>query len=129
MPSNDEYLACRTYGHAWDDFDDVTWPIPAGADSITLRCTRCFSVRRFIIDRYGEVIARRYRYARGYQYARADDRPTKAQFRLWYIQGRRGSLSAVGSARKRTAPKPRQANVTSLQDHVAKAARKAVASR
>lgn len=53
------FIRCRTYGHSWDEFR------PMGATreaNLTLRCTRCMTVRYDIIDdATGDVVKRRLR--------------------------------------------------------------------
>lgn len=75
-----EFVTCRTFGHAWDSIP-VTEPDPDGPQ-FWLRCTRCTTLRRDVIDqRYGSLIRRKYDYPDDYQ-MKGEDVPTRDDFRL-----------------------------------------------
>lgn len=82
------HFRCRTYGHAWFEYDSSTWHATLGVP-VTLRCERCGSERRDQVSRVtGDLVARSYSYAPGYQWHRDNDeqvRPTTAQFRLMVL--------------------------------------------
>jgi hypothetical protein len=78
------YLDCRTFGHAWDEYN------PTGEqfarrdgfyDRITVRCTRCTTTRHDYIDREGQVTFRQYKHPEGYRIAK-DETPSRAVMRL-----------------------------------------------
>ena len=82
------YFRCRTYGHAWFEYDSSGWEARFGVP-VTLRCERCGSERRDQVSRItGDLVARNYSYAPGYQWHRDNDeqeRPTTAVFRLMVL--------------------------------------------
>ena len=76
-----DFIECKTYGHAWDEYNPREDP-PAGTfDRIALRCTRCGTTRHDHFDRNGEMVARKYSYPDGYRTA-AEDKPSRAALRL-----------------------------------------------
>jgi hypothetical protein len=83
------YFRCRTYGHAWFEYDSLGWT-PSFGVPMTLRCERCGSERRDQVSRVtGDLVARNYSYAPGYQWSRDVDtdepRPKTAVFRLMVL--------------------------------------------
>jgi hypothetical protein len=63
-----EYVICRTLGHAWDEFHSID-PIlmPYAFAYISLRCTRCQAERHDGIDKQFQVASRTYKYPPHYQ--------------------------------------------------------------
>ena len=66
----DEYVLCRTLGHAWDDhpspeIDSVLWKHAKAA--LFLRCTRCTTERFDYISNGFDVEHRYYRYPKHYK--------------------------------------------------------------
>ena len=89
-------LDCRLFGHSWDPVPS-DWT-PSFGVPMTLRCMRCTMERRDICQRTGELLSRRYTYPEGYLYNRAEERPTRVDFRrMWLDQ----HLREVRAARKR----------------------------
>jgi len=82
----DDFTRCYTLGHAWEDYDDSDWKPPWGT-GLALRCLRCTTTRRDIINANGDLGARSYVYPDGYRYGRGE-RPTRADFRLLLISKR-----------------------------------------
>jgi hypothetical protein len=65
----DEYVVCRTVGHAWDDnpgaqLNGDMWK--AATAGMALRCTRCFTERFDYIGKDMKVFGRYYRYPEHY---------------------------------------------------------------
>jgi hypothetical protein len=66
----DDYVICRTIGHAWDDnptpeIDSDLWRTAKAA--LFLRCTRCHTERFDYIDSSFNVEYRYYRYPNKYK--------------------------------------------------------------
>lgn len=98
MPTPDDYIACRTFGHAWFEYDSNWTPI--FGTPITLRCERCGGERRDIIDALGRLGRRYYLMPEGYFYASGSDRPSRADMRLALIQARVAERREARQARK-----------------------------
>jgi hypothetical protein len=78
--TDDQFLRCRTYSHAWDEFSPIDLEAPWYGWRLSLRCARCGAERHDNISYgTGEVMGRRYIYPDGYQYS--DGKPTKQIFR------------------------------------------------
>lgn len=60
------YLACRELGHTWRPWR-AQWSGEARAYERELRCPRCKTTRRQLINDAGHVLANSYRYSDGYQ--------------------------------------------------------------
>lgn len=60
------HVKCRDWRHKWDDYWAEELPRRQGYVQL-LRCERCGSIRRRLIDRHGAVGTWAYRYADGYQ--------------------------------------------------------------
>lgn len=87
-PTDEDFVRCRTIGHAWDVIEEVqelgpSWRV--WRHYIRLRCTSCTTERHDGINDYGEVGQRFYRYPLNYQYARGEPVPTKSEFRLRFV--------------------------------------------
>ena len=92
-----EFLRCRAFGHAWEEFVPVGMRKPEFGFRFSLLCTSCESERHDLIDVAGNVAAREYRYMPDYALDVATDR---AEVRLLYEArrkrtrlARRGSLA------------------------------------
>lgn len=87
----DEYVKCRSWGHEWDTFNPLRRRAGWGT-LLSLRCTRCGTERHDTIDAHGEVSAREYKYADGYQLTGTarGDRATAAQVRVEVLKRLRG---------------------------------------
>jgi hypothetical protein len=92
----DEFVRCRTIGHAWDEIPPVVevWRDTGGMAALTLRCVRCGSMRHDLVSMStGNVYGRKYDYEAGYNVAR-DERLTKQEYRL--VMMRRGKRKKLG---------------------------------
>jgi hypothetical protein len=77
----DAFVRCRTYNHAWDEFNPIDLEAPSYGWRLSLRCIRCTTERHDTIAyRSGQILSRRYIYPDGYQ-NKGEDRPTKEVFR------------------------------------------------
>lgn len=103
--SQDAYLRCRSFGHAWDDRSGTTnWKAMYlfGAQ-VTLRCIRCNTRRRDIWSTAsGQLISRQYEYPDGYKdgatMGRSEWRKAYLTSRGYDENGkRRGQRNQVGS--------------------------------
>lgn len=74
-----EYLRCRAFGHAWEEFVPVGMGTPSFGFRYSLRCGRCTTCRFDLIDVIGGVADRQYAYPDDYKL----DQPTdRAEIRL-----------------------------------------------
>lgn len=55
-----EFVRCRTFGHAWDEFVPVGMRKPSFGFRISLVCTSCGKERHDVIDQLGQVAYRDY---------------------------------------------------------------------
>jgi hypothetical protein len=96
----DNYIACRTYGHAWFDAPiEGAWAQgwgSIGGNPMCLKCERCTAERHDVVNSLGEIIYRRYLHPENYKYQR-NERPTIQDMRLALIavirQNRRDDLA------------------------------------
>lgn len=97
LPENLEELRneCRLLGHSWKETTRPQEFVVSGkfylADRFMhLLCARCKSKRHDgIRSRTGEVVARRYKYAEGYQYDADEEHPSGDDLRLWVLRKER----------------------------------------
>jgi hypothetical protein len=75
----DEYVRCRTFGHAWDEFAPIDRIPTVFKYALHLRCTRCTTERHDGLNVRGGVEQREYKYPEGYALA---EKMTRAQFRV-----------------------------------------------
>lgn len=67
LDTNEAFLRCRTYNHAWDEFAPVDMYPPTYGWRLSLRCIRCATERHDTIAfNTGKVMSRRYIYPDGY---------------------------------------------------------------
>lgn len=78
-----QFIRCRTLGHSWIDYDS-NWK-PMFGMPLTLRCERCGMERRDTIDMGGNLNGRHYTRPEGYLFTRAEEVPTRSQFRLMLL--------------------------------------------
>jgi hypothetical protein len=62
-----DYLVCRTFGHAWEEFVPVGMRKPVTGYRMSLHCHTCGTERHDSIDVNGNVGSRRYYYPEGYK--------------------------------------------------------------
>lgn len=93
------YVKCRTLGHSWDEYDDSTWT-PEWGTPLSLRCERCGTVRRDIIDARGDLSSRNYVKPTGYDLTRDDYKPTRSDFRLVLLAAREHAPAPARRSRK-----------------------------
>jgi hypothetical protein len=74
-----QMVACRTFGHAWDEFYPIGMRRPSFGFRFSLRCVRCTAERHDLCDSAGNLLQREYRHPDGYSLA---DAPTRAEFRV-----------------------------------------------
>lgn len=65
----DEYIECRLFGHAWDKIPTNRKSLP-GEARITLRCTRCTTLRHDVVSAFAGVLLSRS-YDKPHNYRRA----------------------------------------------------------
>lgn len=94
-----EFLRCRAFGHAWEEFVPVGMRKPPFGFRFSLLCTSCETERHDLIDAAGNVASREYRYMPDYH---LDVRTNRAEIRLMYESrrkktrlARRGDLVAM----------------------------------
>lgn len=63
---SNSYLACRELGHTWRPWR-AEWSGELRAYERELRCSRCKTTRRQVVNDQGHVLSNGYRYADGYQ--------------------------------------------------------------
>lgn len=80
------YLRCRSFGHAWDEFEDNSWE-PSFGFKLSLLCTSCGTERHDIIDTTGGLAYRRYIPAPGYR-VEGGTPFTRAEYKLAYEAAR-----------------------------------------
>ena len=74
-------VRCRTYGHAWDEYNPTHLGPPEWGWRLSLRCTRCTAERHDIIDNIGNLSTRQYVYPEGYDLATGESRMTRPEYR------------------------------------------------
>ena len=62
-----EYVVCRTFGHAWEEFIPVGMRKPEHGFRFSILCVSCGTERHDLLNLAGELIQREYRYAPAYQ--------------------------------------------------------------
>jgi hypothetical protein len=76
------FVRCRTYNHAWDEFNPIDLESPSYGWRLSLRCIRCSTERHDTIAfGTGQMLSRRYIYPDGYQTPKGEEKPTKEVFR------------------------------------------------
>ena len=77
------FLACRELGHIWKPWL-AQWSSEYRAYERELRCSRCKTTRRQLINEHGHVLSNGYRYRDGYQAKNVDSpvRGNRDVFRL-----------------------------------------------
>jgi len=100
---SDDYVRCRALGHAWYDVEAER--APSFGYAMEFRCERCGTVRRDLVNRYGELLpgGRNYRHPDGYRDAERIERAEYRRRLLTRMTGYRGgagratrTLRAVG---------------------------------
>lgn len=62
---SDEYIDCRDYGHSWMSWNFVG--LQGGQWEQWLKCQRCDTTRKRILNNRGQQVTNGYDYADGYQ--------------------------------------------------------------
>jgi hypothetical protein len=78
--TDDAFVKCRIYRHAWDEFYPIDMERPWYGWRLSLRCMRCQTERHDTMDFKGQLMGRFYLYPDGYQ-TKGEDRPTLQVFR------------------------------------------------
>lgn len=60
-----KYERCRAFGHLWDPTEATRKP--EFGYYVNVRCTECGTVRRDIVNLFGELLSRGYTYPIGYK--------------------------------------------------------------
>ena len=90
IPAGYKYDKCRgMLRHAWHSVDSNHWFVAAlpspSAVPFTIRCERCDTERRDVIDSNGEVVSRRYVYPVGYKIDQEEGAPKIREFRQQWL--------------------------------------------
>jgi hypothetical protein len=84
-PEIDRSQCSSPYNHDWQEFESQRNP-DGGGWYLTMRCTKCTTIFRQIINPDGSIEKnRRYTYAPGYRESNAG--LTRAEFRVKYLKG------------------------------------------
>lgn len=80
---SNSFLACRELGHMWKPWR-AEWSGELRAYERELRCSRCKTFRRQLVNDQGHVLSNNYRYADGYQAKNVENvvRVSRDVFRL-----------------------------------------------
>lgn len=89
-----EYLKCRAFAHAWDEFIPTNMRRPSFGFRFSLLCVNCGTERHDLLDTLGYLQDRGYKYPIGYQ---LEIKATKPECREEYHnrtrkRARRGAL-------------------------------------
>jgi hypothetical protein len=80
----DQFVECRTIGHAWDAFIPHDKRAPQFGARVSLRCLRCSMERHDLVNRItGDIVSRSYDAPDGYRLA---EKLTRAQWRRRYVR-------------------------------------------
>lgn len=71
-----DFLKCRTFGHAWEEYVPVGMRKPTFGFRYSLLCASCGTERHDLIDTNGGLVQREYRYPDGYRLSFWLDRAT-----------------------------------------------------
>lgn len=91
---NYEFVECKTWGHAWSEYDGADYTItPYRAARcvgwIPLRCDRCRSRKIVFVDEDGSTVGTPViKHTPGYRDAVTDHKPTRNELRLFIIKRR-----------------------------------------
>lgn len=83
---SEQFVECRTLGHAWDTFIPHGMRAPSIGYRISLRCTRCAGERHELVNRItGQIVpgTRSYSMPDGYALT---EKLTRAQWRRRYVR-------------------------------------------
>jgi hypothetical protein len=95
-PLREQFVECRTIGHAWESFIPFDMRAPQIGYRLSVRCTRCPTERHDLVNRItGAVVQRQYVYPDGYALA---EKLTRAQWRRRFVK----TLSSQPRARLRS---------------------------
>lgn len=84
-PTQFAHDLCHTYGHAWFEID-ADKPPEFGFYS-WLKCERCDTIRKDVVNHTGEIMSRSYAYPDGYLWSgdNGAERPSRNDYRLQLI--------------------------------------------
>lgn len=88
-----EYLKCRGFLHAWEEFIPVGKRKQLFGDRVSLRCVTCTTERHDIYDTYGVIQAREYVYPDDYPGGEVSVRDAKLLY-MKRIKERKHSAAA-----------------------------------
>jgi hypothetical protein len=100
------YLKCRSWRHAWDDFNPK-WDPPVYGYRESLRCTRCGTERHYVFDFHHRLISKRYIYPDGYKQKGVP----QVVFREALFDKLRAKLEASNAMGSTSAPRKKKAAV------------------
>lgn len=93
----DQYLKCRTWGHAWDTYAPLGMAPPEYGWRESLRCTRCTMERHSIIDRKDSVSSRSYYQPEGYARPKGSGKLTSQEKRKMMFERMREQLTQAAA--------------------------------
>lgn len=82
----DEWLTCRTVGHAWDQIPSVSDEARPGFAPLKFRCVRCKCIRLDQVDTLGHVGYRKYTHVAGYLRSKDDPKFARHEYRLQFMK-------------------------------------------
>lgn len=112
---SDQYLKCRTWGHAWDSFAPLGMAPPSFGWRESLRCTRCTMERHFTISSRDEVAVRDYRPPEGYARPKGSGPLLAAEKRKRMFEMLRDQLAKAEAISPEMAKTPRRNNVVPMK--------------
>jgi hypothetical protein len=105
--TQDAFVRCRTYNHAWDEFFPIDLEAPWYGWRLSLRCVRCGTERHDnIAFGTGEMMGRRYIYPEDYQ-LHGEDKKDRTVFREELFESLRAQLethNGLGGNSKKITP-------------------------
>ena len=101
-----DFVRCRTYNHAWDEFFPIDMERPWYGWRLSLRCVRCHTERHDIYDYNQQLSQRRYIYPDGYQTPKGEEKPDRAVFREELFSRLREKLEESHSIGEEGRPTP-----------------------
>ena len=85
--SDVSFVECKTWGHAWEEYNPIGSTSDRPGLRMTLECVRCHTRRHDFLNPQGHVTGRQYFYAEGYRSTDAfGQKPTRDEMRLIIIK-------------------------------------------